>query len=99
MKVIGRRVLIEQTFTRKDSSIIIPGKKEENMIPSFKVLALGGDCPKGENEVQVGDTPVFESNVNFNGAKVVEEEKNIKGEVTRAVLHTFVWYDEILACE
>jgi hypothetical protein len=99
MKVIGRRVLIEQTMTKKSASILqLDKNKGMNLDYSFKVLALGSECPKGENEVKVGDTPVFTSHVVFDGAKVVSEE-GPKNDPTKKIVHTFVWYDDIVACE
>ena len=100
MKIIGKRVLVEQTSVKKDSKIILTEKsKEQGIAVSFKVLKLGNECPKGEGHVEVGDIPVFSESVTFDGFKMITTEKAPNGEVLRAVAHTVVWYDDIIATE
>ena len=94
MKVIGKRVLIEQTLTKKQTKIILSGKSapEETFDITFKVLQLGEECP--QDVINVGDVPIFAKHVDFHGAKVVEELKDVK-----TILHTIVYYDEIIGVE
>ena len=100
MKIIGKRVLVEQTSVKKDSKIILSDKtKDQGIIVTFKVLQLGNECPTGEGHVKVGDIPVFSEHVGFDGFKMIETEKAPNGEVTRAIAHTIVYYDDIIATE
>lgn len=105
MKVLGTMVLIEQTMTKKVSAIIRPGgKKEESFDTKFKILQVGGKCPKeGEPKfegVEVGASPIFSAHVTFHGAKPMGEVKNTSGtEVLSAVIHTMVDYSDIIALE
>lgn len=94
MKVIGRRVLVEQTMTKKQTKIILTGKSapEETFDITFKVLQLGEECPEGI--INIGDVPIFTKHVDFHGAKIIEEVKDVK-----TVLHTIVFYDEIIGVE
>ena len=100
MKIIGKRVLVEQTSVKKDSKIILTEKsKEQGIAVSFKVLQLGNECPVGKGHVEVGDVPVFSESVTFDGFKMITTEKAPNGEVLKAVAHTVVWYDDIIATE
>lgn len=100
MKIIGKRVLIEQTSVKKESKIILTDKnKEQGISVSFKVLQLGNECPTGVGHVQVGDIPVFSENVTFDGFKMLKTEKEANGEIKLAVAQTIVWYDDIIATE
>jgi hypothetical protein len=100
MKIIGKRVLIEQKSVKKDSKIILAEKsKEQGLTVTFKVLQLGNECPVGEEHVQVGDVPIFSESVTFDGFKMIEVDKASNGEVLRATAHTVVWYDDIIATE
>lgn len=100
MKIIGKRVLVEQTSVKKDSKIILTEKsKEQGIAVTFKVLQLGNECPVGEGHVEVGDIPVFSESVTFDGFKMITTEKAPNGEVLKAVAHTVVWYDDIIATE
>jgi hypothetical protein len=100
MKIIGKRVLIEQTSVKKESKIILTDKsKEQGLEITFKVIQLGNECPVGDGHVKVGDIPVFTEHVTFDGHKMVNLEKAPNGEVLRAVAHTVVYYDDIVATE
>lgn len=100
MKIIGKRVLVEQISVKKDSKIILTEKsKEQGIAVTFKVLQLGNECPVGEGHVEVGDVPVFSESVTFDGFKMITTEKAPNGEVLKAVAHTVVWYDDIIATE
>ncbi len=100
MKIIGKRVLVEQLSVKKESKIILSEKnKEQGLSVTFKVLQLGNECPTGEGHVVVGDVPVFSESVTFDGFKMIDMEKAPNGEVLKAVAHTVVWYDDIIACE
>lgn len=94
MKVVGRRVLVEQTMTKKQTKIILPGKtsSEDQYDITFVVLQLGEDCPK--DIINVGDIPIFTKHINFEGVKMIEEEKDVK-----RTLHTIVYYDDIIGVE
>lgn len=100
MKIIGKRVLVEQTSIKKESKIILTDKnKEQGIAVSFKVLQLGNECPVGEGHVKVGDIPIFSEHVTFDGFKMIKADKAPNGEVLNAIAHTIVWYDDILATE
>lgn len=98
MRVLGRRVLVEQLMIPLQSKIIRVGndkeKNKENFDVSFKILEVGPECPKEEGmTINVGEVPVFDKNVTFLGAKVIEESKE------KTVIHTIVYYDDIIAVE
>ena len=89
MKVLGKRVLIEQKMVKKKSVIIrTNNSKEEDVYDiHFKVLQLGSECP--ENEIKVGDTPIFGKHTQFNTVKVLK--KTEKEVILNAIIH----YDDI----
>ena len=97
MKVLGRRVLVEQVMVEKKSSIIIPeaqkksGKPEDNYEVTFTIIQVGDECPEGN--INVGDKPIFGKYVDFNGVKVVEKSKE------KEVLHVIVGYDDIIGID
>jgi hypothetical protein len=100
MKIIGKRVLVEQYSVKSESKIILSEKsKEQGLKVTFKVLQMGNECPVGEGHVQVGDVPIFSESVTFDGFKMIEVDKAPNGEVLRATAHTVVWYDDIIATE
>ena len=100
MKIIGKRVLIEQYSVKNESKIILSEKsKEQGLKVTFRVLQMGNECPEGEGHVQVGDVPIFSESVTFDGFKMIEVEKAPNGEVLKATAHTVVWYDDIIATE
>jgi len=94
MKVLGRRVLVEQLMVKKETKIITSRVGEENpdeFDSSYKVLQLGDDCPK--DIIKVGDIPVFGKYVDFSGIKVIERSNN------RMVSHVIVPFDDIIGIE
>jgi hypothetical protein len=100
MKIIGKRVLVEQYSVKSESKIILSEKsKEQGLKVTFKVLQLGNECPRGLDHVQVGDIPIFSESVTFDGFKMIEVDKAPNGEVLKATAHTVVWYDDIIATE
>ena len=100
MKIIGNRVLVEQTSVKNESLIIMTEKnKGSDLIITFKVLQLGNECPTGEGHVKVGDIPIFSENVTFSGHKTISVDKKPNGEVIKLVAHTIVYYDDIIATE
>jgi hypothetical protein len=100
MKIIGKRVLVEQLSVKKESKIILSEKsKEQGLSVTFKVLQLGNECPTGPGHVEVGDVPIFSESVTFDGFKMIDMEKAPNGEVLKAKAHTVVWYDDIIATE
>ena len=100
MKIIGKRVLVEQLSVKKESKIILSEKsKEQGLSVTFKVLQLGNECPTGPGHVEIGDVPIFSESVTFDGFKMIEMEKAPNGEVLKAKAHTVVWYDDIIATE
>lgn len=100
MKIIGNRVLVEQTSLKKETKIIMTEKnKGSDLIITFKVLQLGNECPTGEGYVKVGDIPIFSESVSFSGHKTISVEKAPNGEVLKLIAHTIVYYDDIIATE
>ena len=100
MKIIGKRVLVEQLSVKKESKIILSEKsKEQGLSVTFKVLQLGNECPTGPGHVEIGDVPIFSESVTFDGFKMIDMEKAPNGEVLKAKAHTVVWYDDIIATE
>lgn len=100
MKIIGKRVLVEQTSVKKEDLIIqLDKNKGSNLVVTFKVIQMGTKCPTGLGEVVVGDIPIFAEHVSFSGHKMIDVVKDAKGEVLKAVAHTVVYYDDIIATE
>jgi hypothetical protein len=100
MKIIGNRVLVEQTSIKSESLIIMTEKNKGNdLVITFKVLQLGNECPTTEGHVKVGDIPIFSEHVTFSGHKTIDVTKAPNGEVTKLVAHTIVYYDDIIATE
>lgn len=101
MKILGNRVLIEQTEIIKDTKIIqLDKNKRDNYIVTFKVLQLGTECPTGPNELAVGDKPIMSSNVTYEGIKVISEEKDpITKLVKKTVVNAIVYYEDIVGAE
>ena len=100
MRIIGKRVLVEQTSTKKDTKIILTEKnKGSDLIITFKVLQLGNECPTGEGYVRVGDIPIFSEHVSFSGHKTISVEKAPNGEVLKLIAHTIVYCDDIIGTE
>lgn len=95
MRVLGKRILVEQTMKKKQSFIHkLEKTKEENVDITFKIIQVGIDCPKEDN-IKVGDIPIFSKHVTFEGAKVVSGSVE-KG---NAVLHTIVFYDDLIGID
>lgn len=93
MKPVGKMVLIEQHMKVKQNKVITLSKEDESKFDvTFKVLALGKECPKGE--VEIGSIPVISSSTHFQGTTVVEDVKD-----EFKIVHTLVYYDDILAVE
>jgi hypothetical protein len=100
MKIIGKRVLVEQTSTKNESLIIMSEKnKGSDLIITFKVLQLGNECPTEKGHVKVGDIPIFSEHVTFSGHKAISVDKKSNGEVIKLVAHTIVYYEDIIATE
>jgi len=93
MKVVGKRLLIEQTIIKKENKIHrLEKSKEENFETTFKILQIGNDCPQDEGVV-VGATPIFDKNVTFNGAKIITNTPK------ETILHTIVYYDDLIGID
>jgi hypothetical protein len=76
MKVIGARVLVEETMTKKRSKIITLDNKDPNTFDvDMIILALGNGCPK-DTIVKPGDIPILESFTDTNTKKIIEATKN-----------------------
>ena len=100
MKIIGNRVLVEQTSVKKESKIILTDKsKEQGLEITFKVIQLGNECPVGDGHVKVGDIPIFSEHVTFSGHKTITVDKKPNGEVIKLIAHTIVYYEDIIATE
>lgn len=95
MKVLGKRILVEQVMTKKDSKIIrLDGSdKKDSFDVNFKVIALGPECPTEKDSIKVGDTPIFGTHTQFEGMKVLK--KDDKGMVTHVIVH----YDDIIGLD
>ena len=93
MKVLGKRVLIEQKMKEKKSGLILPDNASDSdkFDFKFKILQVGDECPEGR--INIGDTPVFSQYVQFQGTKLIE--KNDKG----MLIHVIVPYDDIIAID
>lgn len=92
MKVLGKRVLIEQTLTKKESKIIMAGKNNEDSFnTSYKVLALGPECPT--DEIKIGDIPIFGKYGEPQSIKILEKSEE------KMIAHIIVPYDDIIGIE
>ncbi len=91
MRLLKNYVCIEQTMKKKDSKIILDASadQKDKFEFSFKIIGLGPDCVG----IQIGDIPIFEQHVQFQGAKIIEKDDN--GMIT----HTIVHQDSIIALE
>lgn len=93
MKVLGKRVLVEQKMTEKKSLLIVPDNvtQEEKFDFKFTVLQLGDECPT--DLLKVGDSPVFAKYVQFHATKVVKKDAK------EMIVHVIVHYDDIAAID
>ena len=95
MKVIGKRLLVEQTMTKKKSAIHrLEKTKEETTDVTFKILQIGTGCPVEDN-VKIGDIPIFSKHVVFEGTKLISGSE----EGGEAILHTIVYYDDLIGID
>ena len=95
MKVLGEYVLVEQTDTKKKTLIHLPGASEkQGYTTAFKVMEIGSGVPK-DYGLEVGDQPIFNNDVTFQGMKVTspKEEKNVMTALT------MIHYMDIIAKE
>ena len=93
MKVLGKRVLIEQTMKKKKSAILLPEtvSDKERFEFSFKVLQIGPDCP--EDTLEIGDNVIFATHMQFIATKVIEKSEDFMR------IHSIVHYDDIAAVD
>jgi hypothetical protein len=84
VKVLGRYVLVEQIMKKKDSRIILDtaGSEQDKFDYSFKVIQKGDKC---ESEIKVGEHPIFEKHVQFQGVKAIE--KTDLGMISILIVH------------
>lgn len=95
MKVLGEFVLVQQTDTKKKSLIHIPGaNKEGNYETTFEIKQIGASVPENYG-IKVGDVPIFNTHVAFNGMNVTSP----KGEDKVITALTMVHYLDIIAIE
>lgn len=89
MKVLGRRVLIEQTMIRKVSVLV--SSKDPNSIDNFditqKVIGIGNDVPA--DTIEIGDTPILGKYSEPSAVKVIEKNDN------KMISHIIMDYDNI----
>lgn len=95
MKVLGKRVLVEQVMTKKKSKVILldGADKKDTFDISFKVIALGPKCPKEKSSIKIGDIPIFGTHTQFEGVKVLKKDSN--GMTTHVIVH----YDDIIGLD
>lgn len=93
MRVVGTRVLIEQTMTKKKSAIILTknAKQEEKFDVDFKIIQIGDEVPAGK--FAVGEKPIFGKYVDFHGVKVISKEEE------KEVIHCIVGYEDIIGID
>lgn len=96
MKVLGEYVLVQQTDTKKESSILLPGKSErtDGYTTTFKIEQIGAAVPENYG-IKVGDVPVFSNHVQFNGMNVTSPIKEKKVMTALTMIH----YLDIIAVE
>jgi hypothetical protein len=93
MRVIGKRLLVEQIMTKEVSNIHrLEKAKDENFVSTFKILEIGKECPTDEG-VKVGDIPIFSKHVDFHGVNKISQETN------KVVLHVIVYYDDLIGLD
>lgn len=98
IKVLGRRVLVEQKAVKKESKIIRLdkasenglNKEEENFDYFFKIVGIGEECPP---TIKIGDVPIFGQFRKFNTVKIVEKTNKL------SIVHAIIDYDFIEAVE
>lgn len=95
MKVLGEFVLVQQTDTKKKSLVIVPGSNKGNAYDTtFEVKEIGAGVPENYG-LKVGDKPIFNTHVAFNGMNVTSP----KGEDKVITALTMVHYLDIIAIE
>ena len=84
MKVLGKRVLVEQKMTKKESKIIMAESASDNQKfdIEFKIVQLGKDV---DADIKIGDKPIFGQHTQFEGIKVLE--KDDKGMTANVIVH------------
>lgn len=94
MKVLGKRVLIEQTMVRKKSALLLENK-DPNSIDNFdmsqKIIQVGSDCPIGE--INEGDTPILGKYSEPSAVKVIEKSQD------KMITHIIMDYDNIVGVD
>lgn len=74
--VLGEYVLVKQTMTKKKRLISLEAARSEQdkFDFNFEVLQKGLECKK--EGINIGDHPIFEKHVQFEGLKVLNKDKN-----------------------
>jgi len=74
MKVLGKRVLVEEIMIKKTSKIIRIDEKDPTTFKiDHKVLQIGKEC---ETDLKVGDVPIFGEHTPMNTRKLIEGGKD-----------------------
>lgn len=71
IQVLDQYVLVKQTMTLKKRNIIV-NNDEDKFNYSFEIVQIGDKC---ERNIKVGDKPVFEKHVNFEGIKMLKKDE------------------------
>lgn len=95
-KVLGNRVLVEQTMTKKVSKIVLTKDQQanpDNFEIERKVIMLGDEVEPGK--IEVGDIPVFGKYATEDSIKIIS--KDDEKMVAHLVMHVenIVGIDEI----
>ena len=94
MRVLGKKIVVEQVMTKKQSKIIrLDKENKEQFEVSMKVVQLGPECPVDETSVKVGEIPIISPFAQVYGAKVLEKSDE------RMSSHIIYDYDDVVGID
>ena len=94
MKVLGNRILVEQTMTKKKSALVALNAKkdsEENFDVKRVVIQVGPEVPS--DVIKVGDIPIFGKYADPAAIKILNKDDN------GMLAHLVMEYENIVALD
>lgn len=84
IRVLDQYVLVKQTMIKKKLKIVLTdaANDEDKFDFNFEIVQLGDKC---ERKIKVGDKPIFEKHVQFQGIKILEKDEN--GMTSLVIVH------------
>jgi hypothetical protein len=93
MKILGQRLLVEQTLTRKNDLLYMGKNEEDNFETSYEIIGLGQLTEEQKSNVKIGDKPVFGKYVDFSALRLISKTPDV------VVANIIVNYDDIVAID